>query len=40
MVLLKEVNESNWYELARLQTTEEQQKYVASAVGIMARAYA
>lgn len=40
MVFLKEVDESNWYEVARLQTTEEQKKYVAPAVGIMARAYA
>ncbi|MDU6976131.1 MAG: GNAT family N-acetyltransferase [Clostridiales bacterium] len=40
MIFLKGVNEGNWYELAKLQTTEEQKKYVASAVGIMARAYA
>ncbi len=40
MMELKEVDESNWYEVAKLQTTEEQKKYVAPAIGIMARAYA
>lgn len=40
MIILKEVNESNWYEISKLQTTEKQKKYVSSSLGIMARAYA
>lgn len=40
MILLREINEKNWYDVSKLQTTEQQKQYVASAIGIMARAYA
>ena len=40
MITLKEINESNWLKVAQLQITEEQKRFVAPAIGIMARAYA
>lgn len=40
MITLKEIDESNWIIVAQLKTTEEQKHFVASALGIMARAYA
>lgn len=39
MIRLEEINEDNWCEVAKLRTTEEQKKYVASAIGILARGY-
>lgn len=40
MVTLTEINEQNWLDAARLRVTPEQQRFVAPAVGILARAYA
>lgn len=40
MVTLTEINERNWLEAARLRVAPEQQRFVAPAVGILARAYA
>ena len=40
MVNLIEVNEDNWLEVASLSVTEEQQAYLDSPVGIIARGYA
>ena len=39
MIFLKEINESNWIQVAGLSPTEVQKNYVASAIGILARAY-
>lgn len=39
MVSLVEVTEENWLAAARLRVSEEQKHFVASAVGILARAY-
>ena len=40
MITLKEIDENNWLRVAQLETTKEQKQFVASSVGIMARAYA
>ena len=40
MVTLTEINEQNWLDAARLRVTPEQQRFVAPATGILARAYA
>ena len=40
MVTLTEINEQNWLDAACLRVTPEQQRFVAPAVGILARAYA
>lgn len=40
MVTLRQINESNYSELCALQPTEQQRQFVASATGILARAYA
>lgn len=37
---LIEINESNWSKVACLKVSEDQKKFVAPAVGILARAYA
>lgn len=39
MICLREINEHNWLEVARLKIQEEQQKFVAPPIGILARAY-
>ena len=40
MVTLTEINEQNWLQAAQLRVTPEQQRFVAPATGILARAYA
>ncbi|MCR5031916.1 MAG: GNAT family N-acetyltransferase [Lachnospiraceae bacterium] len=40
MVRLCKINEDNWLEFAGLRVEEDQQKFVASCVGILARGYA
>lgn len=37
---LIEVNETNWIQFANLKVSEDQKKFVAPAIGILARAYA
>lgn len=39
MVKLIEVNESNWLDVAALRVSENQQEFLASALGILARGY-
>ena len=39
MIRLAEVTEDNWMEAASLSVGEDQQKYVAPAIGILARGY-
>lgn len=39
MIRLSEVTEENWQEAASLSVTEDQRKYLAPAVGIIARGY-
>lgn len=40
MISLVEIDESNWLEITRLEITDEQKGYVASPLGVMARAFA
>ena len=40
MVTLTEINEQNWLQAVQLRVTPEQQRFVAPATGILARAYA
>jgi hypothetical protein len=39
MVSLRETDESNWLNVINLKTAEDQRKYVAYSLGILARAY-
>lgn len=39
MVNLVDVTEDNWLEVASLSVSEAQRKYLAPAIGILARAY-
>ena len=39
MITLKEIDENNWLQVARLKVSEEQKEFVASPLGILARGY-
>ncbi|WP_426347909.1 GNAT family N-acetyltransferase [Alloiococcus sp. CFN-8] len=39
MITLKEIDENNWLQVARLKVSEEQKGFVASPMGILARGY-
>ena len=39
MIKLSEVDESNWLEVARLSVSEDQQRFLATPIGIIARGY-
>ena len=39
MITLKEIDENNWLQVARLKVSEEQKGFVASPIGILARGY-
>ena len=39
MIKLSEVDESNWLEIARLSVSEDQQQFLATPIGIIARGY-
>lgn len=39
MIKLSEVDESNWLEIARLSVSEDQQRFLATPIGIIARGY-
>ena len=39
MIRLAEVTEDNWFEVAGLSVSEEQRRFVAPAIGILARGY-
>ena len=39
MITLKEIDENNWLQVARLKVSEAQKEFVASPLGILARGY-